>query len=81
MANITVARRISPMLVVANMDEAIGFYQIELGFSVTLKTPEYSVIERDGQTIYFQLAASDEVMKWVRDHSEIYIEVSSIQPL
>jgi predicted enzyme related to lactoylglutathione lyase len=81
MANITVARRISPMLAVASMDETIAFYQIVLGFTVTLKTPEYSVIERDGQTIHFQLAASDEVMKCVRDHTEIYIEVSGIQPL
>ena len=81
MANITVARRISPMLAVANMDETIAFYQTVLGFTATLKTPEYAVIERDGQSIHFQLAASDEVMKCVRDHSEIYIEVSGIQPL
>src|SRR5271155_6280612 len=81
MANITVARRISPMLAVANIDEAIAFYQTVLGFSVMLKTPEYSVIERDGQTIHFQLAASDEVMKCVRDHTEIYIEVSGIRAL
>jgi len=81
MANITVARRISPMLAVANIDEAIAFYQTVLGFSVMLKTPEYSIIERDGQTIHFQLAASDEVMRCVRDNTEIYIEVSGIQAL
>jgi predicted enzyme related to lactoylglutathione lyase len=81
MAQTTTARRISPMLAVADMDEAIAFYQTVLGFTVMLKAPEYSIIERDGQTIHFQLAASDEVMKCVRDHTEIYIEVSGIQAL
>jgi hypothetical protein len=36
---------------------------------------------RDGQRIRFQKAASEEVMKCVRGHTEIYIEVSGIDPL
>jgi predicted enzyme related to lactoylglutathione lyase len=79
--NATTAKRISPMLAVANMDEAIAFYQNVLGFTTTLKSPDYSIIERDGQTIHFQRAASEEVLKCVRDHTEIYIEVSGIHAL
>ena len=44
-------------------------------------SPEYSIVERDGLTIHFQKAASEEVMKWVRGHTEIYIEVSGIDLL
>jgi catechol 2,3-dioxygenase-like lactoylglutathione lyase family enzyme len=69
------------MLAAADMEETILFYQNVLGFVPTLKTPDYSILERDGQTIHFQKAASDEVMKCVRGHTEIYIEVSGIHAL
>jgi catechol 2,3-dioxygenase-like lactoylglutathione lyase family enzyme len=69
------------MLAVSNMDETLAFYQSVLGFNPTLKSPDYSIVERDGQTIHFQRAASDEVMRCVRGHTEIYIEVSGIRPL
>jgi len=46
-----------------------------------MKSPEYSIVERDGQTIHFQKAASEEIMKCVRGHTEIYIEVSGIRIL
>jgi catechol 2,3-dioxygenase-like lactoylglutathione lyase family enzyme len=75
------AKRISPMLATADMEETILFYQGVLGFSPTMKSPEYSIMERDGQTIHFQKAASDEVMRCVRGHTEIYIEVSGIHAL
>jgi predicted enzyme related to lactoylglutathione lyase len=81
MPSATIVRRISPMLAVANMDESIAFYQNVLGFTAAQQSPEYSVIERDGQTIHLQLAASDEIMKILRNHVEIYIEVSAIQQL
>jgi catechol 2,3-dioxygenase-like lactoylglutathione lyase family enzyme len=74
-------KRISPMLAVADMEETILFYREVLGFSATLKTPEYSIVERDGQTIHFQKAASEEVLKAVRGHAEISIEVSGIRAL
>ncbi|HZR55870.1 MAG TPA: hypothetical protein VFA74_03280 [Terriglobales bacterium] len=77
----TVVKRISPMLATANMDETIAFYQSVLGFISTMKSPQYSIVERDGQTIHFQEAASEEVMKCVREHTEIYIEVSGIHAL
>src|SRR5882672_5072182 len=77
----TTAKRISPMLAVADMGETIAFYQDVLGFRATLKSPEYSVVERDGQTIHFMKAASDEVLKCVRGHTEIYIEVTGIRAL
>ncbi|HME13749.1 MAG TPA: VOC family protein [Candidatus Acidoferrum sp.] len=77
----TIVRRISPMLAVADMDESMAFYHNVLGFTATLKSPAYSIIERDGQTIHLQLAANDEVMKCVRDHTEIYIEVAGIAAL
>jgi predicted enzyme related to lactoylglutathione lyase len=69
------------MLVTDNMVENILFYQSVLGFASTMRSPEYSIVERDGQTIHFQKAASEEVMKCVREHTEIYIEVSGIRPL
>jgi catechol 2,3-dioxygenase-like lactoylglutathione lyase family enzyme len=77
----TTAKRISPMLAVANMEETIAFYQNVLGFVPTLKSPEYAIVERDGQRIHFMKAASEEVMKCVRGHTEIYIEVVGIRSL
>jgi catechol 2,3-dioxygenase-like lactoylglutathione lyase family enzyme len=41
----TRAKKISPMLAVANMEETIAFYNSVLGFSPTLKSPEYSIVE------------------------------------
>ncbi len=77
----SLAKRISPMLATADMEETISFYQSVLGFAPTMKSPEYSIVERDGQTIHFLKAASEEVMKCVRGHTEIYIEVSEIHVL
>jgi predicted enzyme related to lactoylglutathione lyase len=73
--------RISPMLATDNMEETISFYQTVLGFAPTMKSPDYSIMERDGQTIHLQKAASEDVMKCVRQHTEIYIEVSGIHAL
>lgn len=81
MRPVSVTRRISPMLAVADMEETILFYQSVLGFTPTMKSAEYSIVERDGQSIHFQKAASEEVMKCVRGHTEIYIEVSGIHAL
>jgi len=77
----TTAKRISPILVVADMEETISFYIDVLGFSPQMKSPGYSVLSRDGQTIHLQKADSEEVLKCVRGHAEIYIEVSGIQDL
>jgi catechol 2,3-dioxygenase-like lactoylglutathione lyase family enzyme len=81
MSGATIAKRISPMLTVADMDETIRFYGDLLGFKAVKTSPEYSIVERDGQSIHFQKAASEEVMKCVRGHTEIYIEVSGIDSL
>jgi hypothetical protein len=75
------ARKISPMLAVVNLEETLAFYHDILGFTPTIKSSEYSIVERDGQTIHFMKAASEEVMKCVRGHTEIYIEVSGIGSL
>ena len=77
----SVAKRISPMLATDKMEETILFYQEVLGFTPTMKSPDYSTVERDGQTIHFQKAASEAVMKCMREHTEIYIEVSGIHEL
>ena len=69
------------MLAVADMEGTIAFYQNVLGFVPTLKSPEYAIVERDGQTIHFMKAASEEVMICVRRHTEIYIEVVGIHSL
>jgi predicted enzyme related to lactoylglutathione lyase len=81
MASTSLAKQISPILATANMEETIAFYQTVLGFVSTMKSPEYSIVERDGQTIHFQKAASEEVMTCVRGHTEIYIEVSGVHAL
>jgi predicted enzyme related to lactoylglutathione lyase len=75
------AKKVSPMLAVADMNETVSFYEAVLAFIPTLKTPEYSIVERDGLSIHFQKAASEEVMTCVRGHAEIYIEVSGIRAL
>src|SRR6202453_2857927 len=74
MSNPTVAKRISPMLAVADMDETLSFYREVLSFTSVMKSPGYAIVERDGQTIHFQKADSEEVMNCVRGHTEIYIE-------
>src|ERR1700722_10695614 len=81
MSHATVAKKISPMLAVANMEETLAFYQEVLGFTPIMKSPQYAIVERDGQNIHFQKAASEEVMTCVRGHTEIYIEVANIRPL
>src|ERR1022692_777523 len=75
------AKKISPMLAVANMEETLAFYRDILGFTAVRKSPEYSIVERDGQMIHFMKAASEEVMRCVRGHTEIYIVVSGIRSL
>jgi catechol 2,3-dioxygenase-like lactoylglutathione lyase family enzyme len=81
MADATMTKRISPMLAVADMEKTVAFYQEVLGFTPIMKSPEYSIVERDGQTIHLQKAESQEVMNCVRGHTEIYVEVSGIHPL
>lgn len=75
------AKRISPMLAVASMTETLAFYCDVLGFTVVMESQEYSIVGRDGQTIHFMQAASEEVLRCVRGHTEIYIEVSGIDLL
>ncbi len=69
------------MHAVADMDETLDFYQRVLGFNVTMQSPEYSIIERDGATVHFMKAADQSVLDAVRGHAEFYIEVSDIQSL
>jgi predicted enzyme related to lactoylglutathione lyase len=76
-----IAKKISPMLAVSDMDETVAFYHEVLGFTARMKSPEYSIVERDGQTIHFMKSASEKVMRCVRGHTEIYIEVSNISSL
>jgi catechol 2,3-dioxygenase-like lactoylglutathione lyase family enzyme len=74
-------KRISPMLAAANMKDTVAFYQDVLGFTPVTQSPEYAIMQRDGQTVHFMKAASEEVMQCVRGHAEIYIEVSGIHSL
>ncbi len=75
------AKRISPMLAAADMEQTLAFYQEVLGFSVFMKSAGYAILQRDGLTIHFMKAASQHVMDCVRGHTEIYIEVSGIRGL
>lgn len=79
-ANYT-AKKISPMLAAADMEETLAFYHDVLGFKPMMKSAEYAIVERDGQTIHFMKAASEEVMRCVRGHTEIYIEVADLRAL
>jgi catechol 2,3-dioxygenase-like lactoylglutathione lyase family enzyme len=74
-------KRISPMLAVADMDVTLEFYTKVLGFEVAMKSPDYSIVARDDATIHFMKATDETVMKAVRGHTEIYIEVADIAPL
>jgi catechol 2,3-dioxygenase-like lactoylglutathione lyase family enzyme len=76
-----IVKRISPMLVVANMDETVGFYCDVLGFSVVKKFPQYAIVERDSATIHFMPAEDESVLAAVRGHTDIYIEVDDIATL
>jgi predicted enzyme related to lactoylglutathione lyase len=74
-------KRISPMLAVADMEKTIAFYREVLGFAPAVTSPDYAIVERDGQSIHFQKAASEEIMACVRGHTEIYIEIVGISAL
>ncbi|HSJ04338.1 MAG TPA: VOC family protein [Verrucomicrobium sp.] len=62
------------------MEETLAFYSTVLGFTVTMHTPEYSIVDRDGATVHFMKAADESVMQALRGHVEIYIEVENIDP-
>ncbi len=81
MENDNYCKENKPMLAVENMDTTLAFYQDVLGFTPFMRSPEYSIVQRDGLLIHFQKAESEEVMRCVRGHTEIYIEVSSIEAL
>ena len=81
MTAVYTAKKISPMLAVADMEVTLAFYQEVLGFTAKIKSSEYSIVERDGQTIHLMKAASEHVMECVRGHTEIYVEVSGIRSL
>jgi predicted enzyme related to lactoylglutathione lyase len=74
-------KRISPMLAVADMRETLDFYTSVLGFNISMKSPDYSILDRDGATVHFMKAANDDVLKAVRGHTDIYIEVDDIDSL
>jgi len=73
--------RISPMLATANMEATLEFYQEVLGFSPLRRSPDYSIVQRDGLTIHFQRAADEEVLQSMRKHTEIYLEVCGIREM
>jgi predicted enzyme related to lactoylglutathione lyase len=77
------ARKISPMLAVNDMLVTVAFYEEVLGFSALRKSPQYCILQRDGQTIHFKKKwiASQDVARNVGLHTEIYIEVSGIHAL
>lgn len=78
MADATLVKNVSPMLATMDMEGTLRFYADVLGFRPMMKSPDYSIVERDGRLIHFQLAASEEVMQCVRGHTEIYVEVAGI---
>jgi catechol 2,3-dioxygenase-like lactoylglutathione lyase family enzyme len=81
MAEQSHVKTISPMLAVASIEDTIAFYREVLGFRPLMSSPGYAIVERDGQTIHFQKADSEDVLSAVRGHTEIYIEVRCIASL
>ena len=71
-------KRISPMLAVADITETLDFYTKVLGFNVLRSSRGYAIVEKDGATIHFMKAENESVMKAVRGHTDIYIEVDDI---
>lgn len=74
-------KRVSPMLVAGDLAVTLEFYTAVLGFAVTLNSPGYAIVERDGATIHFMKAANEQVLQAVRGHTDIYIEVTDIAAL
>ncbi len=72
---------ISPMLLAADVDQTVAFYRDVLGFTPTMHTPGYAIVERDGRTIHVKPSWSDEALAAARTHTEIYIEVRGILAL
>jgi catechol 2,3-dioxygenase-like lactoylglutathione lyase family enzyme len=72
---------ISPMLAVADMDETLSFYTEVLGFGIAMKSPGYSIVERNGATIHFMKAADESVMEAVRGQADVYIQVDDTASL
>ncbi|MDB4948352.1 MAG: glyoxalase/bleomycin resistance protein/dioxygenase [Gemmatimonadetes bacterium] len=81
MESSSTVKRISPMLAVESMESTLAFFRDVLGFTPTLVAAGYAIVERDGQTIHFMDAADEEVLRCVRGHTEIYIEVRGIRAL
>ena len=69
------------MLAAEDMEATLDFYTRVLRFEVLKKSPAYAIIGRDGATVHLMKAASEAVMKAVRGHTEIYVEVSDIESL
>jgi catechol 2,3-dioxygenase-like lactoylglutathione lyase family enzyme len=74
-------KRISPVLPVANMDKTLAFYAEVLGFAVVSRSPQHSIVERNGATLQFHLAAKEDILRVVHAHTQIHIEVDDIQSL
>lgn len=74
-------KKISPMLAVSDMEETVAFYRDVLGFTPIIASPDYVIVGRDGQTVHFQKAESEEIIARLRGHTEIYIEVTDIASL
>ena len=77
----TRAIRISPMLATDDMDASVSFFESVLRFKAIRRSPDYSIVELDGQTVHLMRAADESVMKSMREHTEIYIEVTGIRDL
>jgi predicted enzyme related to lactoylglutathione lyase len=69
------------MLATDDMDASVSFFEAVLRFKAIRRSPDYSIVELDGQTVHLMRAADESVMKSMREHTEIYIEVTGIQDL
>ena len=71
-------KHVSPILLVADMDEALDFYTRVLLFECVRKDPNYSIVRSGHGSIALRQADGDPPSAHAR---EVYMEVTDIEPL
>ncbi|MEO7718863.1 MAG: VOC family protein [Capsulimonas sp.] len=74
-------KRVSPMLGVSDMEKTLAFYTTVLLFDIAMQSPGYSIVEKNGASVHFSLVQDETILKGLRGHTEIYIEVEGIDAL
>lgn len=76
-----VAKSLSPILPVDDMMRAVAFYRDVLGFQCAVESSHYTLMRRGHASLHLTKAASEDVLKSVRGHLSMYLEVEGIDGL